>query len=219
MGCYCNVNVLTNVAMESYEDGYGSRFGQRVDNDHLDKFKKQLENPKFRSSYVERLMLRLSSELPDEFKEAIEYVNECCMPDDDMNSQELIFGVERPERIREVVRFWNSKNSDRCKAAFAGFERFVNSKGYSSISKYLDDHTRENGTLDIPASTVYELRRALSTISGMFTYDSNSGILLLDYKDVDGKERSCTGITMPDDVTDYILAHPEEYVMVNIMYD
>ena len=219
MGFYCNVNVLTNVAMESYDDGYGSSFGQRVDNYHLDLFKKQLEDPSFRSSYVERLVLRLSSELPDEFKEAIEYVNECCMPDDGTNSQELIFGVERPEEIKDLVRHWNSTNANLCKAAFARFERFTESKGSVSISKYLDTHTRRNGTLDIPTSMVYELKQALSTISGMFTYDSNSGILLLDYEDVNGDKRSCTGITMPDDVADYILKYPEEYVMINVMYD
>lgn len=87
----CSIRVLTNV----------------------DEWRKEtLSDPETRKKAAEEIRESLRINLEEEYPGEIWYVREC-MPDVSLDSDELIFGFERPEAICKTVENWNLKSTKK----------------------------------------------------------------------------------------------------------
>ena len=209
----CCVNVLVNT-FELINVG-------NISDEYVNTFRKDMENEYEREVFAKDLRDRVAEWMEYDYKEAVEYVKEY-IPNIAPDSDELILGVERPEKIREIAANWNMQNSNHVIREIENFEGEMRKNGFNSLSDFLKSKIEPNSGLfsgiKYPAS-FYSLRKALDAADDMFTYGSPSDLLFVEYEDEEGRERSTYGVTMDEDTKAEILAHPERYVLINICYD
>lgn len=209
----CCVNVLVNTFELINVDN--------ISDEYVNTFRKDMENEYEREVFAKDLRDRVAEWMEEDYKGAVEYVKEY-IPNIAPDSDEFILGVERPEKIREIAANWNMRNSNHVIREIENFEGEMRKNGFNSLSDFLKSKIEPNSGLfsgiKYPAS-FYSLRKVLDAADDMFTYDSPSDLLFVEYKDKEGRERGTYGVTMDEDTKAEILAHPERYVLINICYD
>lgn len=195
----CSVRVLTNIKEE-----WG------------DWNKETLADPERRRSAVITVRDSLKAELEEDYAGLIWYIREH-IPDMGPKSNQLIFGCERPDDIRELVKNWNYDNAERCIDQVMKLEDAARKNGFQTISDYLKADISENGCIGL---SLYTLRKAMDAADGIFTYGSPSCLARLQYKNpMTGFSDTCNSVLLDSGAKSYVLAHPEEYVLIELMYN
>lgn len=172
-----------------------------------------------RYTFATGLQTSLSNSLTDEYRGQIDYIKDQSNIDLGVDSDELIIGAEQPEKIRKIVESWNRRNADLCIKRIKLMEDAAAAEGFQTISDYLSSKiTAEGkiGNLPYPA-TLYQLRKAMDAADDVFTYDSSSYLAYFYYGDAE--EYSCRGVTLDEAAKEYVLLHPEKFVMIEVLYD
>ena len=188
-------------------------------------FRAYMQNENNREKFVEHLRDSMAYDLTQDFDGQIDYLKSY-IPDVSLDSNECIIGAESPERIKSYVRNWNLENTRHCIQQFKNFEQAAEKEGFHTLSDFLSSKIGKNGIFGdnvhypfhYPAS-LYSLRKALDVVDGVFTYDSPSNLAYFTYEDDNGVEKSCYGVTMEEDAINAVLAHPERYILMEIVYD
>lgn len=209
----CSIMVLTNLT----EDENGNDI---IKQEECEAFRVRMQDPKKRVRLVEHLRNKLEYDLMEDYKEHIDYIKEY-IPDISRDSDEFILGMEFPERIRTCVQNWNAENARQCICKFKNLEQQAEKEGFETLSQFLTTKIGKTGTFEgihYPAS-LYELRKALDAVDGIFSYDSPSSLAYFTYKDENGMECSCYGVTMEEKAMNFVFTHPEQYALIEIVYD
>ena len=169
---------------------------------------------KDRTSIIYDLQRTLSDEIEESYSGAISYIKDDLL-DIEEDSEELILGCERPEELKQIVRNWNNEIVHECARQFENLELEVKKRGYQTISEFF----RSNNSLDqlvaqisYPAS-IFELRNALSAVDGVFKY-ANDKLVYINRGDI-----NCYSPVLNQDTEQYVLEHPEEFMLIELMYD
>lgn len=207
----CCVNVLVN-AIE---------LGNDVSEKAMEIVRRNIQNEYERKEFAEQLRSRVAEWMEDYYHGEVEYVKDY-LPNVAPESDEFILGVERPNKIKEIVKNWNFRNSKNVIREIENFEKEVQKNGFTSLSDYLKSKINPASGcfsgIPYPAS-FYGLRKALDTADDMFTYDSPADLLFVEYEDKEGKEMGTYGVTLDGAARAAVLAHPERYALINICYD
>lgn len=175
-----------------------------------------------RQNTIKSIQCRLENALLSEYSTAIEYFKDYT-PDMSQDSEDVVVGCERPEKMREIVKNWNKNIVDRCADAFQNLEKATSDKGYGSISEYIRSLlNEENGYIDsipYPAS-LYELRKCLAPMDDTMVYDTYGDLVYIDAIWTSPSHHTCcVGPVMDRDVREYIVDHPEEFILIELLYD
>lgn len=209
----CSIMVLTNLT----EDENGCDI---IDQEDREAFRARMQDSKNRMKLAERLRNKLEYDLMEDYKGHIDYIKEY-VPNVSSDSDSFILGMEFPERIKTCVQNWNAENAKQCICKFQNLEQQAQKEGFETLSQFLTAKISKTGTFEgihYPAS-LYELRKALDAADGVFSYDSPSNLAYFTYEDENGMEWSCHGVTMEEKAMDFVLAHPERYALIEIVYD
>lgn len=209
----CSIMVLTNLS----EDENGNDI---IKQEEREAFRVRMQDPQYRVKLAERLRNKLEYDLMEDYKGHIDYIKGY-VPDVSQDSDSFILGMEFPERIKTCVQNWNADNAKHCICRFQNLEQQAQKEGFETLSQFLTAKISKTGTFEgihYPAS-LYELRKALDAADGIFSYDSPSSLAYFTYEDEDGMEFSCCGVTMEEKAMDFVLTHPEQYVLIEIVYD
>ena len=194
----CSIRVLTNV------------------DEWMEWSKETLSDPEARKKAVEEIRESLRINLEEEYPGEIWYVREC-MPDVSLDSDELIFGFERPEEICKTVENWNLKSTKKCINQMKKMEDQARDKGFQTLSAYLESAINDDG--NISGVSLYSLRKALDAADDMLSAESPY-LAQIQYKDIkSGYSYDYKGVRLDPEAKAYILEHPEEYVLIEIDYD
>lgn len=209
----CSMMVLKNVT----EDEYGAALMEPED---YEIFRARLQTADVRVAFAKSMRNDLEYDLMESYKGSIEYLKEY-IPDVSLDSDTMILGIERPEKLREYVRNWNITNTNSCIRQFEYLEQLAEKEGIHTLSQFLASKIDENGVLeDIPyPASLYMLRKTLDAANGIFTYDSPSDLAWVTYKDENGVEQVCHSVIIDEEAKDFILEHPEQYALIEIVYD
>lgn len=206
----CTVRVLMNVATNEIEQYYKD----------FDEFKRSLEDISERENVAKELISRLQYDLPENYHEAVDYVKDY-IPNVKPDSDALVFGIERPEYIKDLVKNWNLRNSENCINAFKSLEDIA-SKDKKTLSQFLTSKIiPEQGNIEwfTGRMSMYDLRKALDAVDGVFSYGSPSDLADFSYLDTKENRYFCSGTTLEEDAIDYVSAHPGEFVLIECCYD
>lgn len=158
----CCVNVLVN-AIE---------LGNDVSEKAMEIVRRNIQNEYERKEFAEELRSRVAEWMEDYYHGAVEYVKDY-LPNVAPESNEFILGIERPDKIKEIVENWNSRNSKNVIREIENFEKEMKKGGFSSLSDYLKSKINPTSGcfsgIPYPAS-FYGLRKALGAADDMFTY-------------------------------------------------
>jgi hypothetical protein len=194
----CSIRVLTNV------------------DEWMEWSKETLSDPEARKKAVEEIRESFRINLEEEYPGEIWYVREC-MPDVSLDSDELIFGFERPEKICKTVENWNLKSTKNCINQMKKMEDQARDKGFQTLSAYLESAINDDG--NISGVSLYSLRKALDAADDMLSAESPY-LAQIQYKDIkSGYSYDYKGVRLDPEAKAYILEHPEEYVLIEIDYD
>lgn len=208
----CSIMVLKNVT----EDEHGAAL---VGPEDYETFRTRLQTTGVRVALAENMRNGLEYDLMENYKGSIEYIKEY-IPDVSLDSDTLILGVERPDKLREYVRNWNITTTNRCIKQFEYLEQLAEKEGIHTLSQFLASKIDENGVLEnipYPAS-LYMLQKTLEAANGTFTYDSSSSLAWVTYQDENGVEQVCHSMIIDEEAKDFILEHPEQYALIEIVY-
>lgn len=182
-----------------------------------------LTNEESRKNAIKSIQQRLENELMDAYSSnAISYFKEYS-PDMSPDSEEVVIGCERPEEMREIAKNWNKQIVERCAEQFQILEKAASDKGYGSISEYMRSLVNEeNGYIDdipYPAS-LYVLRKCLAPMDDVMVYDSYGDLVHIDDLWTSQTHHTCcVGPVIDRDVREYIVDHPEEFILIELLYD
>ena len=209
----CSMMVFVNVT----EDENGCDI---IDQKDQEAFRIRIQAPENRVKLAERLRNKMEYDLMEDYKGHIDYIKEY-IPDVSQDSDSFILGTEFPERIKTCVQNWNVENAKQCIRKFQNLEQQAEKEGFETLSQFLTAKISKTGTFEeihYPAS-LYELRKALDAAGGIFSYGSLSNLAYFTYEDENGIEWPCHGVTMEEKAMDFVLAHPERYALIEIVYD
>ena len=180
-----------------------------------------LINEESRKNVIKSIQQRLENDLQDSYSNDIGYFREYT-PNMFPDSEEGVIGCERPDEMREIAKNWNKHIVDRCADAFRNLEKAASDKGYGSISEYMRSLlNKENGYIDdipYPAS-LYVLRKCLAPMDDTMVYDSYGDLVHIDDLWTSPSHHTCcVGPVMDRDVREYIVAHPEEFILIKLLY-
>lgn len=208
----CSVKVLVSIedvanrALESEKD--------------FEAFRNDLKDPDVRRNIAAELRDSLEYDLPEDYRGAIEYVKDW-LPDTALDSDEMIFGAERPDEIRKLVTDWNRGNTNLVIRIIQNMEQYAKENDLT-LSEFLHSKVRSDGSFGdfyYNGTSLYVLRKALDAADGVFTYDSPSNLARFSYFDDKGREEYAYGVALPDDAVKYVKAHPERYALIEVVYD
>ncbi len=208
----CSMMVLKNVT----EDEHGTELMEPED---YEIFRAKLQTAGVRVALAENMRNDLECDLMESYKGSIEYIKEY-IPDVSLDSDTLILGIERPEKLREYVRNWNITTTNRCIRQFEYLEQLAEKEGIHTLSQFLASKIDDNGVLeDIPyPASLHMLQKTLNAANGTFTYDSSSSLAWVTYEDENGVEQVCHSVIIDEEAKDFILEHPEQYALIEIVY-
>ena len=180
------------------------------------------KNEGSRQNTIKSIQCRLENALLSEYSTAIEYFKDYT-PDMSQDSEDVVVGCERPEKMREIVKNWNKHIVNQCADAFQSLEKAAADNGYGSISEYIRSLlNEENGYIDsipYPAS-LYELRKCLAPMDDTMVYDTYGDLVYIDAIWTSPSHHTCcVGPVMDRDVREYIVDHPEEFILIELLYD
>ena len=155
----CSMMVLKNVT----ED-------ELMEPEDYEIFRTRLQTADVRVAFAKSMRNDLEYDLMESYKGSIEYIKEY-IPDVSLDSDTMILGIERPEKLREYVRNWNITNTNSCIRQFEYLEQLAEKEGIHTLSQFLASKIDENGVLeDIPyPASLYMLRKTLDAANGIFT--------------------------------------------------
>lgn len=183
-------------------------------------FRDDLKDPEVRKNIAAELRDSLEYDLPNDYRGAIDYVKDW-LPNTDLDSDEMIFGVERSDEIRKLVCDWNRENSDLVVRVIENMEQCAKENDLT-LSEFLKAKIEKDGTFRsfyYNGTSLYTLRKALDAADGVFTYDSPSNLARFSYFDDKGRKEYAYGVTLSDDAVKYVEAHPERYALIEVLYD
>lgn len=179
----------------------------------IGKYRPEVFTSKERNNTLYSLQQNLAMSIEEDVP-AIDYIKDV-FPDVKEDSEELILGCERPEKLKQIVRNWNNEIVHECARQFENIELEVKKRGYQTISEFF----RSNNSLDqlvaqisYPAS-LFELRNALSAVDGVFKY-ANDKLVYINRGDI-----NCYSPVLNKETEQYVLEHPEEFVLMELLYD
>lgn len=176
-------------------------------------------NPDIREKTIKSFQDDLESSISDSYPSAIDCFK-TWDPDPSIDSDEFILGYERPAEICEFVKNWNKNVVDQCAKEFAKLEAEATKAGKKSISSLLGNLIDENGDIKELNYSLYTLRKCLAPLDDVFVYDSYGDLIYIDsWKGANGEYVSCYGTIMTSNVRDYIIQHPEEFVIIELVYE
>lgn len=142
----------------------------------------------------------------------VKYFKDYYMPFDKAeDSDGYGFGATKPDQIQEDILSWNRRNSMECVRLLGEFEKLAAEQGFQTLSEMFMAQIGKDGRISEDAfrypASVYELRKALDCVDGMFTY---------------GHYFLVSDGTRPY-VTSDMMAHaaerPEDFLILQVYYD
>lgn len=146
---------------------------------------------------------------------AVSYFKDCFFPFEEAeDSDGYGFGASKPDEIREEILSWNHRNSMACIRLLGEFEKLATQQGFKTVSEMFTAKMGEDGRIcesefKYPAS-VYELRKALDCVDGVFTYGQD----VLVYDDICGIHPYVNSGMMQQ-----AAEHPEDFLILEVYYD
>lgn len=124
------------------------------------------------------------------------------------------FGATKPDEIRAEILSWNRRNSMQCIYLLGEFEKLAAQQGFKSVSEMFEANMDGDGRIceaafKYPAS-VYELRKALDCVDGVFTYGQ-------DYLVFDGEYDIHPYAS--SELMGQAAEHPEDFLILEVYYD
>lgn len=148
-------------------------------------------------------------------KGAVDYFEDRPMSfEDAQESKGYGFGAMKPDEIREEMLSWNHNTSMNLIRLLGEFEKTAEKEGFVRLSELFTSCIKENGRIDetrfhYPAS-VYELRKALDAVEGVFTY----GQYKLSYR-----KDGYVNPYIPAEAMEQAREHPEDFLILEVYYD
>lgn len=124
------------------------------------------------------------------------------------------FGATKPDQIREEILSWNRRNSMACIRLLGEFEKLAVQQGFGTLSEMFAAQIRKDGRIQDDAfrypASLYELRKALDCVDGVFTYGQD----FLVFDDTEGINPYVTA-----DMMARAEEHPEDFLILGVYYD
>lgn len=124
------------------------------------------------------------------------------------------FGAAKPDEIREEILSWNRRNSTHCIHLLGEFEKLAAQQGFKSVSEMFEAKMDRDGRIHEGAFTypvsVYELRKALDCVDGVFTYGQ-------DYLVFDGEYDVHPYASI--ELMRQAAEHPEDFLILEVYYE
>lgn len=124
---------------------------------------------------------------------------------------EHIFGSTDPEKFKERIKNWNLSLCKTLSYYLKAIEDFAAKEGYEKLSDFVEKYVDENNIpkyMPYPASW-YNLRKALCDYDNHFSY-ANDMLVFLDEE---------KGPRLSKETYEKVIAHPEEYAIMELCYD
>lgn len=146
---------------------------------------------------------------------AVSYFKDCFLLFDEAeDSDGYGFGASKPDEIRKEMLSWNRRNSMACVHLLAEFEKLATQQGFKTVSEMFTAKMDEDGRIcesefKYPAS-IYELRKALDCVDGVFTYGQDAIV----FDDIYGIRPYASSEMMQQ-----AAEHPEDFLILEVYYD
>lgn len=133
--------------------------------------------------------------------------------EDAQDSEGYGFGAVKPVEIRDAILLWNLAQSQRLIWLIRNFEKLAEEHGFQKLSELFAANIAEDGRIpegrfQYPAS-IYELRKALDTVDGAFTYGQYMGFC----------DEDSVKPYVPRNMMDAAKEHPGDFLILEVYYD
>lgn len=145
---------------------------------------------------------------------AINYIDDEVELDLNTNSDEVVLGIEQPEKLLSIVKAWNPEIQEKAYKALSFYQDKADVLGVS-LAEYF-----KNIPMDELVRTyrLSDVRNAFEELSGMFCYGQNKLVYAAE-QNIDEYPGCFNGTIIYDELLKDILEHPEAYALITVYYD
>jgi hypothetical protein len=208
----CSLKVLVNVSNEMKEMLTDEEIQSLKVEEGIEKHKKILQKV-----YAIACQGIISEGDPDGVLfHAVDYIKEQAMDFEDAQAYKGYgFGATKPDEIKEEILSWNREQSMNFIRLLGEFEKLAKQKGFKKLTELFTSSMTKDGQIpemqfQYPVS-IYELRKALDAIDGVFTY----GQSMIFYD----KDNGAAKPYIPVDVINAAVERPEDFLILEVYYD